>query len=78
MLQLEKERHEKQQLELEVTQLNGTLDVMKHLEGDNSGHVHEKMENLTLKLEHEMRRLEGTSYRKSEKLMMNYNKLGKN
>ncbi|KAK3128661.1 hypothetical protein QOZ80_6BG0464870 [Eleusine coracana subsp. coracana] len=58
MLQLEKERHEKQQLELEVTRLNGTLQVMKHLEGDNDRDIHEKMEKLTLKLDHEIRRLE--------------------
>ncbi|KAK3163879.1 hypothetical protein QOZ80_1AG0009660 [Eleusine coracana subsp. coracana] len=61
MLQLEKELHEKQQLELEVTRLNGTLQVMKHLEGDDDGDIHEKMEKLSLKLEHERRRLEELS-----------------
>lgn len=61
MLQLEKQLHEKQQLELEVTRLNGTLQVMKHLEGDDDGDIHEKMEKLSLKLEHERRRLEELS-----------------
>lgn len=61
MLQLEKKLHEKQQLELEVTRLNGTLQVMKHLEGDDDGDIHEKMEKLSLKLEHERRRLEELS-----------------
>jgi hypothetical protein len=60
MLQLEKELHEKQQLELEVTRLNGTLQVMKHLEGDD-GDIHEKMEKLSSRLEHERRRLEELS-----------------
>ncbi|TVU21897.1 hypothetical protein EJB05_31568 [Eragrostis curvula] len=61
MLQLEKQLHEKQQLELEVTRLNGTLQVMKHLEGDDDGDIHEKMEKLSLKLEHEKKRLEELS-----------------
>ncbi|KAG8053455.1 hypothetical protein GUJ93_ZPchr0001g31392 [Zizania palustris] len=61
MLQLEKELHEKQQLELEVTRLNGTLQVMKHLEGDDDGDIHDKMEKLSEKLEHEKKRLEELS-----------------
>ncbi|XP_062188861.1 factor of DNA methylation 1-like [Phragmites australis] len=61
MLQLEKELHEKQQLELEVTRLNGTLQVMKHLEGDDDGDIHEKMEKLSERLEHEKKRLEELS-----------------
>jgi hypothetical protein len=56
-----RELHEKQHLELEVTRLNGTLQVMKHLEGDDDGDIHEKMEKLSLKLEHERRRLEELS-----------------
>lgn len=61
MLQLEKELHEKQQLELEVTRLNGTLQVMKHLEGDDDGDIHDKMEKLSERLEHEKKRLEELS-----------------
>ncbi|KAL6627437.1 hypothetical protein ACP70R_031163 [Stipagrostis hirtigluma subsp. patula] len=61
MLQLEKELHEKQQLELEVARLNGTLQVMKHLEGDDDGDIHEKMEKLSERLEHEKKRLEELS-----------------
>ncbi|KAJ1282610.1 hypothetical protein BS78_03G065500 [Paspalum vaginatum] len=61
MLQLEKELHEKQQLELEVARLNGTLQVMKHLEGDDDGDIHEKMEKLSERLEHEKKRLEDLS-----------------
>ncbi|XP_006655910.2 factor of DNA methylation 1-like [Oryza brachyantha] len=61
MLQLEKELHEKQQLELEVTRLNGTLQVMKHLEGDDDGDISEKMEKLSERLEHEKKRLEELS-----------------
>jgi len=61
MLQLEKELLEKQQLELEVARLNGTLQVMKHLEGDDDGDIHEKMEKLSERLEHEKKRLEDLS-----------------
>lgn len=61
MLQLEKELHEKQQLELEVARLNGTLQVMKHLEGDDDGDIHEKMEKLSERLECEKKRLEDLS-----------------
>ncbi|XP_062193007.1 factor of DNA methylation 1-like [Phragmites australis] len=61
MLLLEKELHEKQQLELEVTRLNGTLQVMKHLEGDDDGDIHAKMEKLSERLEHEKKRLEELS-----------------
>lgn len=62
MLQLEKELHEKQQLELEVERLNGTLQVMKHLEGDDDGgDIHEKMEKLSVRFEHEKKRLEDLS-----------------
>ncbi|KAF0926301.1 hypothetical protein E2562_022119 [Oryza meyeriana var. granulata] len=61
MLQLEKELHEKQQLELEVTRLNGTLQVMKHLEGDDDGDISDKMEKLSERLEHEKKRLEELS-----------------
>uniref|UniRef100_A0A0D9UWQ1 Factor of DNA methylation 1-5/IDN2 domain-containing protein n=1 Tax=Leersia perrieri TaxID=77586 RepID=A0A0D9UWQ1_9ORYZ len=61
MLQLEKELHEKQQLELEVTRLNGTLQVMKHLEGDDDGDIHDKMEKLSERLEREKKRLEELS-----------------
>ncbi|CAO2204640.1 unnamed protein product [Urochloa humidicola] len=61
MLQLEKELLEKQQLELEVERLNGTLQVMKHLEGDDDGDIHEKMEKLSKRLEHEKKRLEDLS-----------------
>ncbi|CAO2185636.1 unnamed protein product [Urochloa humidicola] len=60
MLQLEKELMEKQQLELEVERLNGTLQVMKHLEGDD-GDIHEKMVKLSERLEHERKRLEDLS-----------------
>jgi hypothetical protein len=62
MLQLEKELHEKQQLELEVERLNGTLQVMKHLEGDDDGgDIHEKMEKLSERFEREKKRLEDLS-----------------
>ncbi|AQK90295.1 factor of DNA methylation 1 [Zea mays] len=62
MLQLEKELHEKQQLELEVERLNGTLQVMKHLEGDDDGgDIHEKMEKLSERFEREKKRLEELS-----------------
>ncbi|EMS64523.1 hypothetical protein TRIUR3_35150 [Triticum urartu] len=61
MLELEKELHEKRELELEVTRLNGTLQVMKHLEGDDDGDIHDKMEKLSEKLEHERKRLEELS-----------------
>ncbi|CAL4958158.1 unnamed protein product [Urochloa decumbens] len=61
MLQLEKELMEKQQLELEVERLNGTLQVMKHLEGDDDGDIHEKMVKLSERLEHEKKRLEDLS-----------------
>ena len=61
MLQLEKELLEKQQLELEVARLNGTLQVMKHLEGDDDGDIHEKMVKLSERLEHEKKRLEDLS-----------------
>jgi hypothetical protein len=61
MLQLEKELLEKQQLELEVARLNGTLQVMKHLEGDDDGDIHEKMEKLSERLEHEKKSLEDLS-----------------
>jgi len=62
MLQLEKELHEKQQLELEVERLNGTLQVMKHLEGDDDGgDIHEKMEKLSVRFEREKKRLEDLS-----------------
>ena len=46
-----KELLEKQQLELEVARLNGTLELMKHLEGDDGGDIHEKMEKLSERLE---------------------------
>ena len=61
MLQLEKELLEKQQLELEVARLNGTLELMKHLEGDDGGDIHEKMVKLSERLEHEKKRLEDLS-----------------
>ncbi|XP_051224111.1 factor of DNA methylation 1 [Lolium perenne] len=61
MLELEKELHEKRELELEVTRLNGTLQVMKHLEGDDDGDIHNKMEKLSERLEHERKRLEEMS-----------------
>ena len=61
MLQLEKELYEKHQLELEVTQLNGTLQVMKHLEGDDDGDIHDKMEKLSGRLERKKECLEELS-----------------
>ncbi|CAM0880764.1 unnamed protein product [Alopecurus aequalis] len=61
MLELEKELHEKRELELEVTRLNGTLQVMKHLEEDDDGDIHDKMEKLSERLEHERKRLEEMS-----------------
>uniref|UniRef100_A0ACD5VFS4 Uncharacterized protein n=2 Tax=Avena sativa TaxID=4498 RepID=A0ACD5VFS4_AVESA len=61
MLELEKELHEKRELELEVTRLNGTLQVMKHMEGDDDGDIHNKMEKLSERLEHEKKRLEELS-----------------
>ncbi|KQK20464.1 factor of DNA methylation 1 [Brachypodium distachyon] len=61
MLELEKELHEKRELELEVTRLNGTLQVMKHLEGDDDGDIHNKMEKLNERLEQEKKRLEELS-----------------
>jgi uncharacterized coiled-coil DUF342 family protein len=62
MLELEKELHEKRELELEVTRLNGTLQVMKHLEVDDiDGDIHNKMEKLSERLEHERKRLEEMS-----------------
>ena len=57
----EKELHEKRELELEMTRLNGTLQVMKHLEGDDDGDIHNKMEKLSERLEIEKRRLEELS-----------------
>ncbi|KQK07269.1 factor of DNA methylation 1 [Brachypodium distachyon] len=61
MLELEKELHEKQELELEVTRLSGTLQVMKHLEEDDDGDIHNKMEKLNERLEQEKKRLEELS-----------------
>lgn len=64
MLQLEKQLHEKQELELEIEQLNGTLKVMKHLEGEGDETdqaIHEKMSKLNDKLELEKKRLEDLS-----------------
>jgi len=61
MLQLEKELLEKQQLELEVARLNGTLELMKHLEGDDGGDIHEKMEKLSERLEQEKKPLKDLS-----------------
>nr|CAD1828688.1 unnamed protein product [Ananas comosus var. bracteatus] len=57
ILQLERQLDQKQQLELEIEQLNGTLRVMKHLEGEDDEDIHEKMENLNGKLESEKLRL---------------------
>ncbi|KAJ1691373.1 hypothetical protein LUZ63_015528 [Rhynchospora breviuscula] len=64
LLLLEKQLNEKQELELEIEQLNGTLKVMKHLEGEGDETdqaVHEKMEKLNEKLEMEKKRLEELS-----------------
>ncbi|XP_078178386.1 factor of DNA methylation 2-like isoform X2 [Carex rostrata] len=64
LLQLEKQLYEKQELELEIEQLNGTLKVMKHLEGEGDETdqaIHEKMAKLNDKLELEKKRLEDLS-----------------
>jgi hypothetical protein len=64
LLQLEKQLHDKQELELEIEQLNGTLKVMKHLEGEGDETdqaIHEKMSQLSEKLELEKKRLEELS-----------------
>ncbi|KAJ3686743.1 hypothetical protein LUZ61_015907 [Rhynchospora tenuis] len=64
LLLLEKQLNEKQELELEIEQLNGTLKVMKHLEGEGDETdqaVHEKMEKLSEKLEMEKKLLEDLS-----------------
>ncbi|XP_072979178.1 factor of DNA methylation 1-like [Typha angustifolia] len=58
ILQLERQLDQKQQMELEIEQLNGTLRVMKHLEGEDDEDIHDKMENLSEKLEQEKERLE--------------------
>ncbi|XP_020086477.1 factor of DNA methylation 1-like [Ananas comosus] len=57
IIELERQLDQKQQLELEIEQLNGTLRVMKHLEGEDDEDIHEKMENLNGKLESEKLRL---------------------
>lgn len=64
MLQPENELHEKQQLELLVENLNGILQVIEHSEGGvhgDWGDIHQKMENLSERFQHEKKRLEDLS-----------------
>ncbi|KAJ3693695.1 hypothetical protein LUZ60_009175 [Juncus effusus] len=57
VLDLERQLHEKQQLELEIVQLNGTMKVMSHLDNEGDEAIHDKMLNLSQKLEVEKSRL---------------------
>ncbi|XP_078174214.1 factor of DNA methylation 1-like [Carex rostrata] len=58
ILQLEKQLDAKQKLELEIQQLKGQLQVMKHMGGDEDSTVKEKMEELTSELNEKIEEME--------------------
>ncbi|XP_042504376.1 protein INVOLVED IN DE NOVO 2-like [Macadamia integrifolia] len=51
IIQLEKQLDAKQALELEIERLKGTLEVMKHMGGDDDAEVQKKMESMKQELE---------------------------
>ncbi|KAF8364866.1 hypothetical protein HHK36_033153 [Tetracentron sinense] len=58
IIQLEKQLDAKQALELEIERLKGTLNIMKHMGGDEDLEVKKKMEEMSEKLKDEERELE--------------------
>ena len=54
ILLLEKELHAKQKLQLEIEELRGKLEVMKHLGNDDDAAVKRKMEEMTEELHQKM------------------------
>ncbi|XP_043704788.1 protein INVOLVED IN DE NOVO 2-like [Telopea speciosissima] len=51
IIQLEKQLDAKQALELEIERLQGTLEVMKHMGGDDDAEVQKKMDSMKQELE---------------------------
>ncbi|XP_078176544.1 factor of DNA methylation 5-like [Carex rostrata] len=58
ILQLEKQLDAKQKLELEIQQLKGQLQVMKHMGGDEDSSVQAKMDELTTELNEKIDEME--------------------
>jgi chromosome segregation ATPase len=58
ILQLEKQLDAKQKLELEIQQLKGQLQVMKHMGGEEDSTVRQKMEDLTSELNDKIEEME--------------------
>lgn len=58
ILQLEKQLDAKQKLELEIQQLKGQLQVMKHMGGEEDSTVKQKMEDLTSELNEKIEEME--------------------
>lgn len=59
VLELERNLDEKQKLEMEIEELKGKLEVMKHMCGDDDGAVEKKIKELTEVLEDKKDDLEG-------------------
>jgi hypothetical protein len=58
ILQLEKQLDAKQKLELEIQQLKGQLQVMKHMGGEEDSTVKQKMDELTSELNEKIEEME--------------------
>ncbi|XP_020267410.1 factor of DNA methylation 5-like isoform X1 [Asparagus officinalis] len=59
ILYLEKQLDAKQKLELEIQQLRGKLNVMKHMGGENDSSEKEKMEEMSGELQEKIEEMEG-------------------
>ncbi|GER57518.1 XH/XS domain-containing protein [Striga asiatica] len=59
VLELERNLDEKQKLEMEIEELNGKLEVMKHMGSDDDGAVEKKIEELTQLLKDKKEDLDG-------------------
>ncbi|KAL5698885.1 hypothetical protein ACHQM5_029864 [Ranunculus cassubicifolius] len=59
ILQLQKELNVKQKLELEIAELKGSLQVMKHMGGEDDKNIEEKMKEVDEKLTEKMEEMEG-------------------
>lgn len=60
ILQLEKQLDAKQKLELEIQQLKGKLEVMKHMGGEEDSAVKKKIDEMSEQLKDKIEELEDT------------------
>ncbi|CAL9134857.1 unnamed protein product [Musa textilis] len=58
ILQLEKQLDQKQKLELEIQQLKGQLQIMKHMEGDEDATVKKKIDEMSEQLKEKIEEME--------------------